>query len=325
MTTVKYDGITLQSSSTLRKENAMTAIATNENTHNGTGIRTDSDYPQQIQNPPGTTASMTPQPDHGETSWVGRSRLVGVRALITGGDSGIGRATAIAFAREGAHVAISCMASELPDAQRTREIIDVDKIGSCEIFQTDLRDESKARSLVDDAAASLGGLDVLVNNAGTQFGRRENGFEDLTTDEMKTVFDTNLLGTFWVTQQALKHLKSGASIINVTSIQAYDPSANLIDYAATKAALTNFSANLAQQLGPKGIRVNAVAPGPIWTPLITSTMDHEGIPEFGKDTPLGRPGQPAELAGAMVFLANNAEASYVSGTVLAVTGGRPIF
>lgn len=287
--------------------------------HPGPGFR------EQTQNPPGTTAAMTPEPDHGENSWVGRNRLEGVRALITGGDSGIGRATAIAFAREGAHVAISCLSSELEDARRTCELIDVDGGGSCRVFETDIRDEKRARELVDDVASALGGLDVLVNNAGTQWGRRPNGFEDVTADQMRNVFGTNLIGTFLVTQQALKYMKSGGSIINVTSIQAYDPSGNLIDYAATKAALTNFTANLAQQLGPRGIRVNAVAPGPIWTPLITSTMPAESIPEFGRNTPLGRPGQPSELAGAMVFLANNAEASYVSGTVLAVTGGRPIF
>ena len=303
----------------------MTGLNTFEESQDEARTNKNTEPPQQTQNPPGTVTGMTPEPDHGETSWVGRDRLGDVRALVTGGDSGIGRATAIAFAREGAHVAISCLSSELADAQRTREIIDIDGRGGCEVFETDLTDEDRARELVDDAASWLGGLDVLVNNAGTQRGRRENGIEDLTTDEMREVFDTNLLGTFWVTQQALDHMESGSSIINVTSIQAYDPSGNLIDYAATKAALTNFTANLAQQLGPRGIRVNAVAPGPIWTPLIPSTMDADSIPDFGKNTPLGRPGQPSELAGAMVFLANNAEASYVSGAVLAVTGGRPIF
>ncbi|MFT8358621.1 SDR family oxidoreductase [Bifidobacterium aquikefiri] len=303
----------------------MTDLNTLEQSDNDTAARVAKDYPPQTQNPPGTVVAMTPEPDHGESSWVGRNRLEGIRALITGGDSGIGRATAIAFAREGAHVAISCLPSEVIDAQHTREIVDVDKRGSCEILEADIRDEHMARRLVDDSARTLGGLDVLVNNAGTQRGRRDNGFADLTTEEMRDVFDTNLFGTFWVTQQALHYLKAGSSIINVTSIQAYEPSGNLTDYAATKAALTNFTANLAQQLGPRGIRVNAVAPGPIWTPLIASTMPSEHIPDFGKNTPLGRPGQPAELAGAMVFLANDAEASYVSGTVLAVTGGRPIF
>lgn len=282
-------------------------------------------FPKQGQNPPGTTAAMTPEPDHGELTWIGRGRLEGVKALITGGDSGIGRATAIAFAREGADVVISYLSPEAQDAAATKEQIDVDGIGSCALVEGDLRDETSARSMVDDAAEHLEGLDVLVNNAGTQRGRREHGLEDVTTDEMRSIFETNLMGTFWVTQQALKHLHAGASIINTTSIQAYEPSAHLIDYAATKAALTNFTANLAKELGPKGIRVNAVAPGPIWTPLITSTMPEEAAQTFGKNTPLGRAGQPGELAGAMVFLANEAESSYVSGTVLAVTGGRPIF
>lgn len=303
----------------------MTGLNTFEKNTDKIPNQSNHDFPEQTQNPPGTTVAMTPEPDHGENSWVGKGRLDGMKALITGGDSGIGRATAIAFAREGARVAISCLASELSEAQHTCELIDVDGSGSCRVFETDIRDETLARKLVDDATSELGGLDVLVNNAGTQWGRRPNGFEDVTTDQMRDVFGTNLFGTFWITQQSLKYMKSGGSIINVTSIQAYDPSENLVDYAATKAALTNFTANLAQQLGPRGIRVNAVAPGPIWTPLITSTMPAESIAEFGKNTPLGRPGQPSELAGAMVFLANNAEASYVSGTVLGVTGGRPIF
>lgn len=171
--------------------------------HPGPGFR------EQTQNPPGTTAAMTPEPDHGENSWVGRNRLEGVRALITGGDSGIGRATAIAFAREGAHVAISCLSSELEDARRTCELIDVDGGGSCRVFETDIRDEKRARELVDDVASALGGLDVLVNNAGTQWGRRPNGLEDVTADQMRDVFGTNLIGTFLVTQQALKYMKSG--------------------------------------------------------------------------------------------------------------------
>ncbi|MFT8358102.1 SDR family oxidoreductase [Bifidobacterium aquikefiri] len=306
----------------------MTGTNTNENAQstNKTGEQlSKQEFPQQTQNAPGTTTAMTPEPDHGEFSWKGLKRLAGKRALITGGDSGIGRATAIAFAREGAHVAISYLSSEIEDAQRTQEIIDIDGKGGCEIFETDIRDEARARKLVDDAAEALGGLDILVNDAGTQQGRRPRGFTDLKGDDMRNIFSTNLLGTFYVTQQALTYLHAGSSIINVTSIQAYNPSANLIDYAATKAALTNFTANLAQQLGPRGIRVNAVAPGPIWTPLITSTMPQESIENFGRHTPLGRAGQPSELAGAMVFLANNAEASYVSGTVLAVTGGEPIF
>ena len=283
------------------------------------------EFPRQMQHPPGTTAGMNPEPDHGEDTWTGRNRLVGIKALITGGDSGIGRATAIAFAREGADVAISYLPSERTDAEKTRERVDVDAVGSCTILETDIREETSARKLVDDAATSLGGLDVLVNGAGTQWGRRELGIEDVTTEQLRSIFETNLIGTFWVTQQALRYLHRGSSIINITSIQAYEPSAGLVDYAATKAALTNLTANLAQQLGPRGIRVNAVAPGPIWTPLITSTMPADAVATFGRNTPLGRAGQPGELAGAMVFLASPAEASYVSGTILGVTGGRPIF
>ena len=282
-------------------------------------------FPVQSQQAPGSTEQMMPEPDHGETSWIGRNRLPGVRALITGGDSGIGRATAIAFAREGASVVISYLPQEQADAQSTRDLIQTEAPGRCTMIAADITDEASARGLVDHAVEQLGGLDVLINNAGFQWGRRQHGLESLTTAEMEQVIHTNLFGTFWVTQQALRYLQSGSSIINVTSIQAYEPSASLVDYAATKAALTNFTVNLASELGPKGIRVNAVAPGPIWTPLQPATKKAEAMPSFGKNTPLGRAGQPAELAGAMVFLANEAESSYVSGTVLGVTGGRPIF
>ena len=281
-------------------------------------------FPAQEQLPPGLTPPMDPYPDHGEESWVGRDRLAGLKALITGGDSGIGRAVAIAYAREGADVAINYLAEEQSDAEETKTW--VEKAGrSCVLLPGDLTVESLARGIVDDAASALGGLDIVVNNAGFQWARRENGLADVTTDEMDRVFKTNLYALFWVTQQALTYLGKGASIINVSSIQAYDPSESLIDYAATKAAINNFSVNLAADLGPKGIRVNAVAPGPIWTPLQPATKPGEGMPTFGGDTPLGRAGQPSELAGAFVFLASPAEASYVSGTVIGVTGGRPVF
>ena len=281
-------------------------------------------FPAQEQLPPGLTPPMDPYPDHGEESWVGRDRLAGLKALITGGDSGIGRAVAIAYAREGADVAINYLAEEQSDAEETRTW--VEKAGrTCVLLPGDLTDEAVARGIVDDAASELGGLDIVVNNAGFQWARRENGLADVTTDEMDRVFKTNLYALFWVTQQALTYLGKGASIINVSSIQAYDPSESLIDYAATKAAINNFSVNLAADLGPKGIRVNAVAPGPIWTPLQPATKPGEGMPTFGGDTPLGRAGQPSELAGAFVFLASPAEASYVSGTVIGVTGGRPVF
>ncbi|MBK4120714.1 SDR family oxidoreductase [Kocuria rhizophila] len=281
-------------------------------------------FPEQEQTPPGLTTDMDPLPDHGEQTWVGRGRLDGLKALVTGGDSGIGRAVAIAFAREGADVAISYLPEETSDAEDTRQWIE--KAGrKAVLLPGDLREESQARGVVDQAAKELGGLDILVNNAGFQWARREGGLQGLKSEEMDRVFKTNLYALFWVSQQALPYLKEGSSIINVSSIQAYDPSENLIDYASTKAAINNFTVNLASELGDKGIRVNAVAPGPIWTPLQPATKAGEGMPSFGGDTPLGRAGQPSELAGAFVFLASPAEASYVSGTVIGVTGGKPVF
>ena len=281
-------------------------------------------FPEQKQDPPGLTTEMTPVPDHGEESWVGRDRLKGMRALITGGDSGIGRAVAIAYAREGADVALSYLPDEQSDAEDVKEW--VEKAGrKCVLLPGDLQDEETCRKVVNDAAEQLGGLDILVNNAGFQWARRDGGLTALKTDEMDQIFKTNLYSLFWATQEALKHMGKGASIINVSSIQAYDPSTSLIDYAATKAAINNFTVNLAAEMGPKGIRVNCVAPGPIWTPLQPATKEPETMPEFGGDTPLGRAGQPSELAGAFVFLASPLEASYVSGTVIGVTGGRPVF
>ncbi|MCG7424986.1 SDR family oxidoreductase [Kocuria rhizophila] len=267
---------------------------------------------------------MTPFPDHGEQNWVGRGRLEGLKALVTGGDSGIGRAVAIAFAREGADVAINYLPEEQSDAEDTQQWIE--KAGrKAVLLPADLREESQARGVVDQAAEQLGGLDILVNNAGFQWARRDGGLQGLKTEEMDRVFKTNLYALFWVSQQALSYLTEGSSIINVSSIQAYDPSENLIDYASTKAAINNFTVNLASELGEKGIRVNAVAPGPIWTPLQPATKAGEAMPAFGGDTPLGRAGQPSEMAGAFVFLASPSEASYVSGTVIGVTGGKPVF
>lgn len=281
--------------------------------------------PEQEQPYPGLTDKMDPIPDHGEKDWVGHNRLNGLRALITGGDSGIGRAVAIAFAREGCDVALSFLPEEQSDAEEVARW--VERAGRrCVLLPGDLRDETVARQVVEDAAGQLGGLEILVNNAGYQWARGRQGLADLTTQDMDRVFRTNLYAMFWVTQQALGHLKGkSSSIINVSSIQAYDPSTALIDYAATKAAISNFTVNLAAELGPRGIRVNCVAPGPIWTPLQPATQDGSHLAEFGVNTPLGRPGQPSELAGAFVFLASPLEASYVSGTVLGVTGGRPIF
>lgn len=280
-------------------------------------------FPAQQQDPPGLTSEMTPRPDHGEQSWVGHGRLEGLKALITGGDSGIGAAVAIAYAREGADVAISYLPEEQSDAEQVKRL--VEEAGSkAVLLPADLRDEQAARKVVDDAVAGLGGLDVLVNNAAFQWGRRE-GLAGVTTEQLDRTLKTNLYAMFWVTQQALPHLKAGASIINTTSVQSYNPSESLMDYAVTKAGITNFTMNLAGELGEKGIRVNAVAPGPIWTPLQPATQPEEKIEGFGADTPLGRAGQPSELAGAYVFLASPAEASYVSAAVIGVTGGKPVF
>ena len=221
-------------------------------------------------------------------------------------------------------MAISYLPEEQSDAEDVAAWVERER-RTCILLPGDIRDEQTCRNTVDVAARQLGGLDVLVNNAGHQWARRERGLEDVTTEDMDQVFKTNLYALIWITQQALKHLDKGASIINVSSIQAREPSAALIDYAATKAAINNFTVNLAEELGPRGIRVNAVAPGPIWTPLQPATKNGEDMPSFGENTPLGRAGQPSELAGAFVFLASPLEASYVSGAVLGVTGGRPVF
>jgi NAD(P)-dependent dehydrogenase (short-subunit alcohol dehydrogenase family) len=283
----------------------------------------DDGFPAQQQQPPGLTEPMTPRPDHGEQSYVGSGKLEGLRALITGGDSGIGRAVAIAFAREGADVALVYLPEEQADARETADW--VAKAGRrCVLIPTDLRVEIDARSAVRSAAEQLDGLDVLVNNAGYQMARRQS-FADVTSEDLDRTFTTNLYALFWITQTALEYLPDGGSIINNSSIQAYQPSESLLDYAATKAAINNFTVNLASELGSRRIRVNAVAPGPIWTPLQPATQYSEKIETFGADTPIGRAGQPAEVAPAFVFLASNVTASYVSGTVLGVTGGKPVF
>jgi NAD(P)-dependent dehydrogenase (short-subunit alcohol dehydrogenase family) len=280
-------------------------------------------FPQQQQNPPGRTADLDPQPDHGESSYVGSDKLSGKRALITGGDSGIGRAVAIAFAREGADVAIIYLPEEQEDAEQTASWVErADR--SCVLIPADLRDEEAARGAVRTAAERLGGLDILVNNAGYQMARRES-MADITTEDLDRTFKTNLYALFWVTQTALEYLEKGGAIINNASIQAYEPTESLLDYAATKAAINNFTVNLASEVGSRGIRVNAVAPGPIWTPLQPATQPVEKIEKFGSDTPLGRAGQPAEVAPAFVFLASEKTGGYVSATVLGVTGGKPVF
>ncbi|KNX38697.1 SDR family oxidoreductase [Luteipulveratus halotolerans] len=280
-------------------------------------------FPAQQQDLPGRTRDMDPVPDHGEQTYRGSDRLKGLRALITGGDSGIGRAVAIAFAREGADVALSYLPEEQHDAEETASWVR-ETAQTVVLCPGDLTDRDTCRDVVENAADGLGGIDVLVNNAGVQWARDE-GLEDLSPERIDRVLKTNLYALLWLTQAALPHLHEGASIINVSSIQAYQPSTSLLDYAATKAGINNFTVNLAAELGPKGIRVNAVAPGPIWTPLQPATQDEEKIEAFGADTPLGRAGQPAECASAFVFLAAPSEASYVSGTVVGVTGGKPVF
>jgi NAD(P)-dependent dehydrogenase (short-subunit alcohol dehydrogenase family) len=277
--------------------------------------------PSQQQEWPGTTADLVPVPDHGESGWTGRDRLTGKRALVTGGDSGIGRATAIAFAKEGADVAIAYLPEEEADAQETRK--QVEAAGrTCVLCPTDQRTEEANVALAQRAVDAMGGVDVLVSNAAYQM--THDTIEDFPGDQVRRTFETNVFATFWLAKALAPQMGEGSSIAITTSIQAFSPSENLLDYAATKAALNNMMVNLASMLGPRGIRVNAVAPGPIWTPLIPATMPEEKVEGFGSDTPLGRAGQPIEVASAFVFLASD-EASYVSGTVLGVTGGKPIF
>jgi NAD(P)-dependent dehydrogenase (short-subunit alcohol dehydrogenase family) len=276
-------------------------------------------FPDQQQDQPGLTERTTPRPDHGESSYVGSGRLEGRKALITGGDSGIGRAVAIAFAREGADVAIAHLPEEQADADATVEL--VREAGRTAVsLAGDLRDEDFAAAVVAETRRALGGLDVLVLNAAYQHDI--DGFENLRTEDMRRVFDTNLVGMVHSARAAYPLLEPGASIIVTSSVQAYNPSPGLIDYAMTKAAQVAFVLALAEEAGPRGIRVNAVAPGPIWTPLIPATgWDAERLATFGQDTPLERAGQPAELAGAYVYLASN-ESSYTSGAILPVTGGK---
>lgn len=276
--------------------------------------------PKQDQPEPGLDADLTPTPDRGEETYIGTGRLSGRHALITGADSGIGAAVAIAFAREGADVALNYLPSEEDDAQQVCDLIR--SAGQRAIpLPGDLSDPAFCRDLVVHAVAELGQLDILVNNAGRQIA--VESFEDLTDEQWTTTFETNIHAIYRVTQAAVPHLPPGSSIINSTSIQAYDPSPVLLDYAATKGAINNFTKGLGQQLAPRGIRVNAVAPGPIWTVLqVSDGQPKDKLPVFGHDTPLGRAGQPTEIAPAFVFLASS-ESSYVIGETLNVNGGRP--
>jgi NAD(P)-dependent dehydrogenase (short-subunit alcohol dehydrogenase family) len=275
--------------------------------------------PEQQQDAPGTTGEMTPTPDHGEDSYKGSGRLTGKVAIITGADSGIGKAAAIAFAREGADVVISYLEEE-EDAQSTREL--VEKAGrTAVLFGGDLSEAEQCRALVERTVAEFGRVDVLVHNAA--FQRTHDDVSEIEDEEWDYTIATNLSAYFYLVKAALPHMSSGSSIIATSSIQSDTPSPQLLPYAATKAGISNMTASLSQLLGERGIRANVVAPGPIWTPLIPSTMPAEMVAEFGTDTPLGRPGQPAEVAPVYVMLASD-EASYISGAVIAVTGGKPI-
>lgn len=277
--------------------------------------------PQQKIEHPGQTSDMEQQPDHGEDTYRGTGKLEGKRAIITGGDSGIGRAVAIAFAREGADVLISYLPEEEQDAQVT--VGHIEAAGRRAVaVPGDIRTEEHCQEIVERAVADLGGIDILVNNAAYQMAQ-ENGILDITTEQLDRVMKTNIYAMFWLTKAALTHMGAGATIINTASIQGYEPSPQLLDYATTKAGILNFTKGLAQQLADKGIRVNAVAPGPIWTPLIPATMPGEKVESFGADTPLGRAGQPAELAPAYVFFASQ-ESSFITGERLGVTGGKPL-
>jgi len=274
---------------------------------------------EPTQRPPGSLHAMGAKPDHGERSYQGHGRLTGKATVITGGDSGIGRAVAIAFAREGADVLISYL-DEHDDARETATL--VEQAGRRAVLVPgDLADPGHCREVIQRAVSEFGRIDVLVNNAAYQMTHEK--IEEITDEEWQHTFDVNITAMFRLVQAALPHLGEGASIINTSSINSDMPKPTLLPYATTKGAIANFTAGLAQLLGERGIRVNSVAPGPIWTPLIPSTMPPEQVAEFGRNTPLGRPGQPAELAPAYVLLASD-EASYISGAILPVTGGKPI-
>lgn len=276
--------------------------------------------PEQDQPEPGLDAELIPGTDRGEESYRGTGRLEGRRALITGADSGIGAAVAIAFAREGADVAMNYLPEEERDAQHIARVIEQSGRKAV-LLPGDLADREVCSRIVEDAVRELGGLDALVNNAGRQIALES--LEDLEDEQWVSTYEVNIHAMYRITKAALKHLPAGSTIVNTTSVQAYEPSPTLIDYASTKAAINNFSKGLAQQLAPRGIRVNAVAPGPIWTPLqVSDGQPKEALPEFGKSTPLGRAGQPTELAPAYVFL-TSPESSYVLGETLNVNGGSP--
>ena len=275
-------------------------------------------FPKQKQPAPGVQAKMVPVPDCGEKSYVGSGRLKDRKALVTGGDSGIGRAAAIAYAREGADVVINYLPAEEEDAQEVKALIEAEGRKAV-LIPGDLTDEAFTRSLVNQARDALGGLDILALVAGKQTAVED--IADLTSEQFEQTYKTNVFSLFWITQEALKFLQPGASIITTSSVEAYQPNATLLDYASTKAAILNFTRGLAKQVAEKGIRVNSVAPGPVWTALqISGGQPQEKLPQFGQSTPLKRAGQPAEVAAVYVYLASQ-ESSYVTAEVHGVTGG----
>ena len=276
-------------------------------------------FPKQQQPWPGLCSKLQPLADHGEKSYRGSGRLMGRKALITGGDSGIGRAAAIAYAREGADVCINYLPYEEPDAKEVVELIQAEGRKAVAI-PGDIKDESFCKQLVERAVKELGGLDILVNNAARQVA--QESILDITTEQFDETFKTNVYAMFWITKAAIPHMKPGSTIINTASINSYDPSPKMLDYASTKGAILIFTKDLAKQLVDKGIRVNAVAPGPFWTALqVTGGQFPDDIPEFGKQSPMGRAGQPVELSGIYVLLASD-ESSYSTGQVFAAVGGK---
>ncbi|MER7812269.1 SDR family oxidoreductase [Streptomyces sp900116325] len=277
------------------------------------------EFPQQDQKHPGRTAPMDPPPDHGEDSYKGSGLLSDRRTVVTGGDSGIGRAVALAYAREGADVLFTHLSSEEDEAGDTCRLVE-DAGRRAVAVPCDIRDEEQCRALVERAVSEFGQIDILVNNAAYQMSQPD-GITAISTEQFDRVVRTNLYGMFWLCKMALPHIPAGGSIINTTSVQAYKPSPHLLDYAMTKGAIVTFTQGLAQMLAPGGIRVNAVAPGPVWTPLIPATLPD--TKEFGKQSPLGRAAQPAEMAPCYVFLASPS-ASYITGEVMNATGGIPL-
>jgi hypothetical protein len=279
-------------------------------------------FPEQDQRDqhPGLESEMQPRPDYGYETYKGFGRLQGKKAVITGGDSGIGRAVALAFAREGADVLISYLESEESDAQETARV--VEEAGKkCVRVPGDISEEAQCQAVVQKAVEEFGHIDVLVNNAAHQ--RTVNGIADISTELLDRTFKTNIYAMFWLVKAALPHMREGGSIINVGSVQAYKPSVKLLPYSATKGAIVTFTEGLAQEVVQYGLRANCVAPGPVWTPIIPASMQGETVSQFGLQSPMGRPGQPVELSPAFVFFASD-EASFVNGSVMDITGGQPV-